>query len=325
MRKAIVTGAGGFIGSHLVEFLKKKKYFVVGIDIKKPQFSKSYADKFILADLRDEKKARKVISKSDELYMLAADMGGVEYITTTRAKIVHNNSLINLNSLESAHKNKISKVFFSSSACVYPYFKQTSRKSTSLKERDAIPAEPDTVYGWEKLFTEQACLAYEKDYDLQIRIARFHNIYGPQGIYKGGREKSPAAICRKIAQAKNGDSIEVWGDGKQLRSYCYIDDCLEGLYKLMQSDYSKPLNIGSDRLISIDGLVDTVAKVSGKKIIKNYDLSKPQGVRSRNSDNTLTKKILSWEPSVSLEKGLTKTYQWIEKQVLNKKRGISTK
>lgn len=318
MKTAIIAGAGGFIGSHMAKFLKQKGYFVTGIDIKKPEFSKSAADKFIIADLRDPKLVKKHLFKVDELYMLAADMGGMGFISCNGPQIVHNNTIINLNLLKQSAELKIGKVFFSSSACAYPEEKQMSAKNNGLKETDAYPANPDTAYGWEKIFIEQACLSYNKELGLKIAIARFHNIYGPEGTYEGGREKSPAAICRKIAKAKKSDSIEVWGDGKQTRSFCYIDDCLEGVYKLMHSDYSLPINIGSTRLVTINKMVDIIAKIANKKIIKEYNLSKPQGVRGRNSDNTLIKQMLSWEPQISLEEGLEKTYRWIENQIKKK-------
>lgn len=317
-KTAIVAGAGGFIGSHLVKYLKQKGYQVTGIDIKSPDFSPSAADKFILADLRDAQLVKKHLHKANELYMLAADMGGMGYISCNGPQIVHDNAIINLNLLQRAAELKIERVFFSSSACVYPEEKQLKTKVTALKESDAYPANPDTAYGWEKIFTEQACLSYQKELGLTVRIARFHNIYGPEGTYDGGREKSPAALCRKIAVAKKNDEIEVWGDGKQTRSYCYIDDCLEGIYKLMHSDFDQPLNIGSDRLVSVNKMVDIIAKIADKKITKKYDLSKPQGVRGRNSDNTLLKKTLNWEPQISLEEGLNKTYHWIKEQLAKK-------
>ncbi len=318
-KTAIVAGAGGFIGSHLVTFLKNKGYFVTGIDIKKPDFSKSTADEFILADLRDTSLVNKYLKYADELYMLAADMGGMGYISCNGPQIVHDNAIINLNLLQKATELKIGKVFFSSSACVYPEELQTKSRIKGLRETDAYPANPDTAYGWEKIFTEQACLSYQKDLGLNVRIARFHNIYGPEGTYEGGREKSPAALCRKIAKAKKNDAIEVWGDGKQTRSYCYIDDCLEGIYLLMQSDYKMPLNIGSDRLVTVNKMVDMIAKIANKTIDKKYDLSKPQGVRGRNSDNTLLKEVLNWEPQTTLEEGLEKTYNWISNQLKKKK------
>lgn len=314
-KRAIVTGAGGFIGNHLVSFLKRKDYYVIGIDIKNPEFSTSQADIFIIADLRESHLAEKYITNAEELYMLAADMGGIGYIETVHAEVVKNNALINLHSLEAAHKNRVPKVFFSSSACVYPLDKQLSESNAGLKESDALPAFPDTDYGWEKLFTEIAALAYYKDYGIDVKIARFHNIYGPQGTFEGGREKSPAALCRKIAMAKNGEEIEVWGDGYQGRSYCYIEDCCEGVYRLMQSDFSGPINIGSDRLVSINIMIDIIEKHAKKVTKKKYDLSKPQGVRGRNSDNTLLKQALNWEPTTSLEVGLGKTYNWIKTQI----------
>lgn len=317
-KTAIVAGAGGFIGSHLVTFLKRKGYRVTGIDLKKPDFSPTTADKFIVADLRNPVLVKKHLAKVDELYMLAADMGGMGYISVNGPQIVHDNAIINLNLLQRASELKIGRVFFSSSACVYPEDKQASTLNQGLKENEAYPASPDTAYGWEKIFTEQACLAYQKDAGLPVRIARFHNIYGPEGTYDGGREKSPAALCRKVALAKKTDAIEVWGDGKQTRSYCYIDDCLEGIYRLMQSDYNQPLNIGSDRLVTINQMVNMIAKLAGKKISKKYDPTKPQGVRGRNSDNTLLKQVLAWEPQVSLEEGLAKTYAWIENQLKTK-------
>ncbi|MCB9813398.1 MAG: NAD-dependent epimerase/dehydratase family protein [Pseudomonadales bacterium] len=319
MKTAIITGAGGFIGSHLAKFLKKKGYFVTGIDIKKPEFSKTAADKFIIADLRDPKIVKKHLYKVDELYMLAADMGGMGFISCNGPQIVHNNAIINLNLLHRSAELRIGKVFFSSSACAYPEEKQLSTKNSGLKEQEAYPANPDTAYGWEKIFTEQTCMAYHKELGLKIAIARFHNIYGPEGTYEGGREKSPAALCRKIAMAKKTDSINVWGDGKQTRSYCYIDDCLEGIFKLMQSDYDMPLNIGSDRLVTINKMVDIIAKIAKKKISKHYDLSKPQGVRGRNSDNTLIKKTLEWSPKITIEEGLEKTYKWIDSQLKKNK------
>lgn len=318
MKTAIVAGAGGFIGSHMTTFLKKKGYSVIGIDIKKPEFSKSTADSFIIADLRDPLQVKKHLNKVDELYMLAADMGGMGFISCNGPQIVHNNAIINLNLLDRAAKLGIKKVFFSSSACVYPEEKQMKIKNTGLKESDAYPAHPDTAYGWEKIFIEQSCLAYSTELGIDIKIARFHNIYGPEGTYEGGREKSPAALCRKIALASEVDSIEVWGDGKQTRSFCYIDDCLNGVYKLMQSNHKEPINIGSDRLVSINEMVKIISKIAQKKISNKYDLSKPQGVRGRNSDNTQVKKILNWEPQVSLEEGLEKTYNWILAQLQSK-------
>jgi nucleoside-diphosphate-sugar epimerase len=314
-KHAIVTGAGGFIGSHLVSFLKKKGYRVTGVDIKKPEFSSSEADTFIIQDLTDWNGAKKTLKEADELYMLAADMGGVGYINTVNAAIVRHNTLINSHSLQAAADNTIPKVFFASSACVYPQQKQETLNIAGLKESDALPAQPDTPYGWEKLYAEQSCLSYKKDYGLEVRIARFHNIFGPHGTFDGGREKSPAAVCRKVATAKDNGEVTIWGDGKQQRSYCYIDDCLEGIWKLMNSSHSEPINIGSDRMVSINELVEIVARAAGKTVTITHDTSRPQGVRSRNADITLAKEILGWEPQTPLEQGLLKTYQWIHEQV----------
>jgi len=313
--RIVVTGAGGFIGSHLVKFLIKKGYWVRGVDIKKPQYSESAADEFLLLDLRKWENCLRVTEGVDEVYNLAANMGGIGFITQAKAEIMRDNVLINTHMLEASRTNKIKKFFFSSSACIYPVFKQQKPDIAGLKESDAYPAEPDNEYGWEKLFSERLCIDYYLDYGLDTRIARFHNIFRPEGDYKGGREKSPAAICRKVASAGDGEAIEIWGDGKQTRSYCYIDDCLEGFYRLMRSDYRQPINIGSDRMVTIDELADMIIKISGKKLSKIYDLSKPQGVRGRNSDNSIQHRILDWGPKVSLEEGLAETYSWIESRI----------
>lgn len=314
-KRVVITGAGGFIGYHLTNYLTTAGCVVTGIDVKEPEYGRSSARTFHIGDLRDWSIARKLLVDADELYMLAADMGGVGYINTVNADIVRNNSLINLNSLQAAAENNIPKVFFASSACVYPEFKQEKLNITGLRETDAIPAQPDTPYGWEKLFTEQACLSFARDYQLEVRIARFHNIYGPMGTFEGGREKSPAAICRKVALAKDTDTIEIWGDGEQQRSYCYITDCVNGINQLMNSSYSLPINIGSDRLVSINQMTQMVSAIAGKHITVRHDVSKPQGVRSRNADISLAKSTLKWQPEVSLEDGLAQTYQWILEQL----------
>jgi nucleoside-diphosphate-sugar epimerase len=316
-KKVLVTGGTGFIGSHLANYLKNKGYFVRVADIK-PK-SECYlpikADDVIEADLRIPESVSQATKDVDWIFNLAANMGGIGFITEVGADIMRDNALININMMEACRKNNVERVFFSSSACVYPAYRQTDPDVEPLKEEYAVPAEPDMFYGWEKLFTEKLMEAYEKDYSAHIRIARFHNIYGPHGTYKGGREKAPAALCRKVAEAKDGGTISVWGDGKQTRSFLYIDDALDAIYRLMQSDYDKPLNIGSDKLISIDRLADIIIEVSGKKLKKVYDLKAPQGVRGRNADLTLISKTIGWKPRVTYRQGLEKTYHWIEGMV----------
>lgn len=315
MTKILVTGAGGFIGHHLVTFLKKKGYWVRGVDIKKPEFTDTDADEFQLLDLKKIENCLCATQDIEQVFHLAANMGGIGFIETHKADIVYENTVIDMHMLQAAKTNKVQKFLYTSSACIYPGYKQDTPDITPLKEEDAYPALPEDGYGWEKLYIERACRHYREDYGLKTYVVRFHNIFGPLGTYDGGREKSPAAICRKIALAQTQDEVEVWGDGQQTRSYCYIEDCVVGMYKLMQSEHHSPLNLGQDRLITINELVDIVANIAGKKITKKYDLSKPQGVRGRNSDNTLLAKVLNWSPEVELEVGLKATYKWIEEQL----------
>ena len=309
--KVLVTGAGGFIGHHLSKYLVERGYFVRGVDIKEPEYEPTSAHEFQLLDLSRPDNCLQATEGMDQVYGLAANMGGIGFIENNKAVIVRDNTLINLNSIEAARINGVKRYLYTSSACIYPGYKQKETDVTPLREDDAYPADAEDGYGWEKLYMERVCRHYTEDFGLDTRVVRFHNIFGPLGTYDGGREKSPAAICRKIALAEDGDDIEVWGDGEQTRSYCYIDDCVEGIYRLMQSDHREPINLGQDRMISVNELVDIVAKIAGKKIGKQYDLTKPQGVRGRNSDNTRLREVLKWEPSISLEEGLNITYHWI--------------
>lgn len=314
-KKVLVAGAGGFIGHHLVKYLKSKGYWIRGVDIKRPEYEQTLADEFLLLDLREKVNTLKVTKGMEYIYNLAANMGGVGFIESVHAQLMHDNVLIDTNILESAYQNSVKRFFYSSSALVYPNFKKGSEKNVEFKEEDAYPAQPESEYGWEKLFIERLCADYYTDYGFETRVARFHNVYGPLGPWQGGRERSWAALCRKIALAENGGEIEVWGDGKQTRSYCYIKDCIEGIYKLMMSDLHTPLNIGSNRLVSIDQMVYIIANIAGKKIKIRHNITKPQGVRGRNSDNTLIRKLFKWEPSTPLEDGLRETYKWIKKQI----------
>ncbi len=316
MRKILVTGAGGFIGHHLVSYLKAKGYWVRGADLKLPEYKATDTDEFLMLDLRRRENCLESTRGVDEVYALAADMGGMGFISAHHAEILHNNALINIHTLDAARENGVKRYLYTSSACVYPEYRQIQTNVTPLKEEDAYPAQPQDAYGWEKLITERLCTHYREDYAIETRIVRFHNIFGPLGTWDGGREKAPAAICRKIAVAKftGSHEIEIWGDGEQTRSFCYIDDCVEGIYRLMRSDYREPLNLGQDRLITINGLADLVAQIAGIKITKKH-VAGPQGVRGRNSDNTRLRKVLGWEPRISLEEGLARTYRWIEEQV----------
>lgn len=316
MVRVVVTGAGGFIGSHLVTYLKERGYWVRGVDLKYPEFGATTADEFLIADLREREPAVAAFRGVDEAYALAADMGGMGFISSHHAEILRNNSLININSIDAARECGLQNYLFTSSACIYPEYLQESTDVKPLKEEDAYPALPQDAYGWEKLIAERLCQHYGEEYGLSVRVVRFHNIFGPQGTWQGGREKAPAAICRKVAAAKlaGGSSIDIWGDGEQTRSFCYIDDCLEGLYRLMRSGYQQPINLGQDRLISINALVDMVCQIAGIELGKVH-VPGPQGVRGRNSDNTRLREVLNWEPAVSLEDGMARTYAWIEEQV----------
>lgn len=313
--RTLVTGAGGFIGHHLVKRLKRDGFWVRGVDIKRPEYEPSDADEFDLLDLRRWSNCLLATRGVEQVYNLAADMGGIGYITAAHATISANNTLINTHMLEGARVQGVKRFLFSSSACVYAQNKQKEANVTPLKEEDAYPADAEKGYGWEKLWAEQLCQYYREDYGLDTRIVRFHNVYGPFGTYEGGKEKAPAAISRKVALLQHGDEIEVWGDGQQTRSFMYVDDCVEGLVRLMASDYANPLNLGTEELISIDGLVDLVSKIAGKKLIKRHDINKPQGVRGRNSDNSRLRHVLGWEPSISLERGLAVTYNWIQNEL----------
>ncbi len=315
-KKVLVTGAGGFIGHHLVKRLKKEGFWVRGVDIKEPEYEPSPADEFEILDLRRWDNCLQATRGIEEMYGLAADMGGMGFISKFHAQILHNNILINTHSLEAARINGIRRYLFSSSACVYPEFKQTDVHSPALKEEDAYPAQPQDAYGWEKLVTERLCMHYREQFGIETHVVRFHNMFGPLGKWEGGREKAPAALSRKVAVAKlkGEQSIEIWGDGEQTRTFCYVDDCVEGIRRLMDLDFHGPVNLGQDRLVSINELADMIMKIAGVKLEKKH-VAGALGVRGRNSDNTLVRKMLQWEPKVTLEEGLTRTYTWIEGRV----------
>ena len=316
-KTALVCGAGGFIGSHLAKRLKKEGFWVRGVDLKYPPFAQTHADDFVIGDLREQDVVRRVVDRGfDEVYQLAADMGGAGFVFTgdNDADIMHNSALINLNMVEACYKRNVKKVFYSSSACIYPKYNQEDPDNPKTSEDSAYPANPDSEYGWEKLFSEHLYLAFRKNFGLDVRIVRFHNIFGPEGSWNDGREKAPAAFCRKVAMAKDGEEIEMWGDGKQTRSFLYIDECLEGVRRLMDSDFIGPVNIGSEEMVTINQLAETVMNIAGKKLSIKH-ISGPLGVRGRNSDNKLIKEKLGWEPNYPLNKGLEKTYNWIKKQL----------
>jgi nucleoside-diphosphate-sugar epimerase len=316
-KSALVCGAGGFIGSHMVARLKSEGYWVRGVDLKYPEFGKTVADDFIIGDLRDQAVVEKLFSRSyDEVYQFAADMGGAGFVFTGEhdADILHNSATINLNILHFGQKSgNLKKIFYSSSACMYPAYNQEDSENPKCSEDSAYPAAPDSEYGWEKLFSEHVYLSFHKNYGVDVRIARFHNIFGPQGTWTGGREKAPAAVCRKVAETSDGGEIEIWGDGNQTRSFLYIDECLEGVRRLMQSDFTGPVNIGSEEMVTINQLAELAMKIGGKKLSIKH-IPGPLGVRGRNSDNRLIKEKLGWAPSAKLEDGLRKTYIWIGEQ-----------
>ncbi|MDA0265289.1 MAG: NAD-dependent epimerase/dehydratase family protein [Chloroflexi bacterium] len=319
-KRALVAGAGGFIGHHMVNYLVAKGYWVRGVDQKMPEYEPSKADEFEVLDLRRWDNCLIATRQIDEVYHLAADMGGIGYINYHHADSAGNNVLISTHLLEASRINGVQKLFFSSSACIYPQALQSGADVTPLREEDAHPYDPDEGYGWEKLFTEKLCQYYAVDHGLETRVARFHNVYGPLGTYDGGREKAPAAICRKVALTPDGGEIEVWGDGEQTRSFMHINDCVEGVWRLVASNDRGPLNLGTSRLITINGLVDLVCEIAGKKLVKRHNLTGPQGVRGRNSDNTKVYTALDWEPLVSLEDGLTEVYHWIENELVKEHR-----
>jgi GDP-D-mannose 3',5'-epimerase len=321
MKSALVCGGGGFIGSHLVKRLKGEGFWVRAVDVKYPEFAATAADDFIIADLRDPEEARRAVDRPfAEIYQLAADMGGAGFIFTGDhdAEIMHNSASINLNILEACRRRHQRRIFYSSSACIYPEHNQLDPGAPVTRESSAYPANPDSEYGWEKLFSERLYLAYQRNYGIEARIARYHNIFGPEGTWQGGREKAPAALSRKVAEAREGGAVEIWGDGRQTRSFLYIDECIEGTLRLMRSDFSGPVNIGSDEMVSINDLARMIIDIAGKRLAVEH-IAGPLGVRGRNSDNALIKEKLGWAPTEPLKQGLAKTYSWIAEQV--KRRG----
>ena len=311
-QRILVAGAGGFIGHHMVRRLKKEGYWVRGADSKKPRYEETSADEFKLLDLRQLEDCLQATRGIDQVYHLAADVGGRGYVSAHRAKIARNNTLIGLHLLEASRLNDVRRYLYPSSVCVYPQSILNSAHATALREEDAFPADPEPGYGWEKLYAEQLCSYYRQEYGFETRVARLTNVYGPLSTYEGGKERAPAAICLKVALFNDGDEIEVWGDGQQSQSFLYIDDCVEGLLRLMESDYPHPLNLGTDRRVTIEELVDLVSAVAGKRMIKRHDLTKPRGLRNLTSDNTRVGEVLKWKPTVRLEEGLSQTYRWIE-------------
>jgi nucleoside-diphosphate-sugar epimerase len=318
-KRILVTGAGGFIGHHLVNRLVRQGHWVRGVDIKRPEFAPTAAQEFLVLDLRRWENCLTATDNMQEVFALAADMGGMGFISANHAQILHNNTLINVHTLEAARQNGAERYLYTSSACIYPESKQVDANIAGLREEDAYPAEPQDAYGWEKLLTERLCMHYRDDFGIQVRIPRFHNIFGPLGTWEGGREKAPAAMCRKVATAKltGAREIEIWGDGEQTRSFCYVDDCVEGILRLVASSHSEPLNLGQDRMVTINQLADMVCAAAGVQLGRRH-VAGPQGVRGRNSDNTRLREVLGWEPQVSLEEGLRRTYEWIEEQVAAK-------
>ena len=317
MASALICGAGGFIGSHLARRLKKEGFWVRGVDLKYPEFAATAADDFIIGDLRDSYLCKHVVDRPfDEIYQLAADMGGAGFVFTGEndADIMHNSVPINLNMLEACYKRNVKRIFYSSSACIYPKYNQDDPENPNCAEESAYPAQPDSEYGWEKLFSERLYLSFQRNYDMEVRVARYHNIFGPEGTWRGGREKAPAALCRKVAEAPDNGEIEIWGDGKQTRSFLFIDECLEATIKLIRSDFTGPVNIGSEEMVTINRLADMVIKIAGKTLTKKH-FPGPQGVRGRNSDNRLIEEKLNWRPVKSLQDGLSATYAWIAQQV----------